>query len=228
MLNKLVDDEVVNYERNKFKLDQPWIERLNQLNKKIETKYGENTFLLLDGKEKLEQDGDFQVLLFKNLISADNYERNMKEPLKRRETIYCLQIQHFKDPLVRVALSKEIHEISTRRKLINYMLLRGNTQIDKWAANLFKDPTFLVRLGVDCAEECETSVIGDYVFQLYINEDVIKFVEKVYSKAKSPADVNVLEFYKYVYEYPHPTKLIIMKNREIANQLKKQIMGQFK
>jgi hypothetical protein len=141
---------------------------------------------------------------------------------------YCGVARHLRSPIV--LSEKTIDATSTvrRTQIPCYIIVNGNTIPDEWCADYYRHEGVNVKTGVDCAKTCEMMIMGDIVTQIYIPEDIQQQVKSIYSGVRSMAAISVPDFYRIVYQKHIAVKFTVMRNHEIASQMREQIMENFR
>ena len=109
-----------------------------------------------------------------------------------------------------------------------YQLVNGKSYLDKWSVKFYK------RLGINCTiNKSKTKnkanyivVFGDYVMQTYYPKDIIEKLEKFYKKTKQLEDIDLNEIMS-ILTLKRDIKVTLIKNREIANKVREDIIKQF-
>jgi hypothetical protein len=109
-----------------------------------------------------------------------------------------------------------------------FVLCAGRTKIDKWCAKFYKNLGLNIKTGVNCAGLSEIMVFGDLVIQVFLSEDVKSKLDYYSQKAKSIDDINLVKFAREVFEKKTEIKVVINKDKKLAEQIKKETMSHFK
>ncbi|MEM2916614.1 MAG: hypothetical protein QXT19_04630, partial [Candidatus Woesearchaeota archaeon] len=108
-----------------------------------------------------------------------------------------------------------------------FLAVRGNTAIDTWCADYYRNDNILVKTGVQCAEKCDVFVIGDRIVQIYAPEEIQKKLDEIYASARKTSDIKIPEIYEKVYKKKAKVRVVITQNPELAEQVRKQIVDYF-
>jgi len=108
-----------------------------------------------------------------------------------------------------------------------YILCAGNTLVDKWCANFYKSLGCSIKLNINCASTCETVVFGDILIQIYIPNEIKKGMQKYFSKIKGMEKINQKLLIDNIFEKKTDIKVIINKDAELAEQIKKDTLSHF-
>jgi hypothetical protein len=129
----------------------------------------------------------------------------------------------------------EIYPLITMKKLLKRYstvkwteVLGGDTAIDLWVdqKNKMKKVKSVCGVKDACAHWALIS-IGDYIIQGFPNEDVKNKIYCLFEKAESPIDFDFQAFFSII-QKPSKYKIVITKDREIAENYKKQMLDYIK
>ncbi|MEM7815059.1 MAG: haloacid dehalogenase-like hydrolase [Candidatus Aenigmatarchaeota archaeon] len=221
---------VLKREGKAYVLSDDWLGRLCEFADKVKAGYaGKTTIMLLRLKDFHE--GDSRSFTFENLEEAENYRKRLQwEYLvaEGKKEPYCGMSRHLRSPLFASERSLNIMNMATKTKSEAFMLVAGDEPIDRWCADYYRNRFVRVQTGVPCAETCDTMVLGDVVVQLHLPETLRTKLELLYLNTKNVAELSVADLYNSVYKQPADVKISVMRNSEIARQLRERIMSHFK
>jgi phosphoserine phosphatase len=230
-VRQLVKQGVLKKERNGYLISIEWIEQMSGLVEGMKNNYLYNKPLYLPGLKEFKQEGDTQIFTFENLAEADSYRKRLQwEYLssKAAKPPYCGMSMYARSPVVYTEKSLDLLKAATGGKTPVYLLYAGNTAVDRWAADYYRNEYTFVKTGVDLAKDCETMIMGDVVTQIYVPQKIMKYLQGLYSRVKDVNEVNVQEFYRQVYLTKADVKFVVIRNPEIAKQLREQVLSHFR
>ena len=75
---------------------------------------------------------------------------------------------------------------------------------------------------------CDVMMLGDFIVKIYIPQNIQNYVDYIYKKTNNINNINVYEFYEKVYKTASKTNIIILKNSQVASQMRNQILSYFR
>ena len=226
---QLAEEGVLSKKELEYSLNTEWIKTISNFVDKVKTAYSAGTQPSLFGLSEFKQQGDMQTYVFENLGKAEEYRKNLQVELfnfYKGSTVYCGQSKHLKSPVIYSEKSINILKTVNNFRIKCFIVVSGDSPIDKWCADFYKKQGVRVKTGIKVADNCDTMVIGEFVTQLYIPEELAKEIEKTYEMSDI-SKIDVTQFYQKVFERKIPIKFTILRNSEIAGQLRKQTMAYF-
>jgi len=221
---------VVERQDKGYVLSKMWLEKASTYLESIRHNYLYDRPIKLPGMKEFKEEDDTRIFVFENLEEADTYRKQLQwEYLvsKGAKQPFCAMSCHLRSPLFASERALNIMNMATKARSKAFMIVAGNTPIDEWCADYYRNQFVHVQAGVQCAQACDTMVLGDTVVQLYLPFELKQYIESVYLSSQNVSDINIPEFYKRVYREMHDIKLVLIKNPEIAQQLQQQIMKNF-
>src|SRR3989338_223966 len=226
---QLLEQGVLVKEDMEYSINMQWIDEISNFVDRMKENYETQKkypFGILD----MQTSENMQMIIFSDFLGAELFNMKLLDKycsnLKNKEP-FCAHIQHIKRPVFQSGQAFETLKIFKKAKIVKYILVRGDTLIDKWCVK-FYEGVFNYALGVDVAKDYETYILGDTVTQLYIPQEIAKKIEFIYNNNKSIDDIKVPEIYRDVYEKKCRVQLLIYKNPEIAEQLRQKTLSYFK
>ncbi|MBI2659859.1 hypothetical protein HYX07_01730 [Candidatus Woesearchaeota archaeon] len=211
-----------------YSINMQWIDEISDFVEKMKQNYEAHKkypFGIID----MQTSENMQMIVFSNFLGAELFTLKLLDKYcsnpKNKEP-FCAKIQHIKRPIFQSEQAFQTLGIFKKTEIGKYMLVRGDTFIDRWGAD-FYEGVYKCMFGVDIAKDYETYIYGDLVLQLYIPLEISKKIDLLYNKAKIIEDIKVPEIYNDIYEKKHRVQLLIYKNPEIAEQLRQKTLGYF-
>ncbi|MBI2584010.1 MAG: haloacid dehalogenase-like hydrolase [Candidatus Aenigmarchaeota archaeon] len=229
-VSQLTRHGVLKKDSNSYYISPDWTEGVSALLENIKNSYIYTKPAFLPGLKDFVQEGETKALIFDNLEKADDYKKRLQwEYLiaTGERKPYCSMMQHLRSPIIASEKALNILTMAQQAKSEAFVLVAGNTPLDGWCADYYRNEFVKVQTDIKCAETCETAVLGDIVIQVYIPDDLQKALDAVYSRSQHVADISMPEFYS-IYRRSANIKFAVMKNAEIAQQLRNQILENFK
>jgi len=232
-LSELTKQGVLIKKEFDYSLNKEWIDNIGETIEKIKKTYSAGTPNLF-GLTSFNQEGGMQTYIFDCLSRAEEYRKSLQTEYfksfreKKEKYPYCSQSKHLRSPLVYSEKSLSLLNIIKESGAKCYMVITGNSTIDEWCADFYKaNGGIRIKTGINCAEKCDIMILGDIITQLYFPEEIHSYIEETY-KSSNINQINTPEFFKNVYERKIPIKIVVFKNAEIAEQLRKQVMDSFR
>jgi len=181
---------------------------------------------VLDAK----MNGSMSLLVFETLFDVEKYLYYLQKNymLKSKGGVICIHHSHEWRPLFYLRAeynwAKKVKELDGNI----YILCSGKTPMDKWCSKIYKSIGLNIKTGVNCAGISEIMVFGDLVIQIFLPDDIKGKLHNYAVKAKSIEDINLINFARDVFEAKTEIKVIINKDKKLAEQIKKETIGYFK
>lgn len=228
-ISQLLEQGVLVKEDMEYSINMQWIDEISKFVEKMKESYEKQKkypFGIVD----MQTSENMQMIVFSNFLGAemfnlkllDNYCSNPKN-----KKPFCAHIQHIKRPVFQSGQAFETLKIFKKTKIDKYILVKGDTFIDKWCVDFYQG-VFNYKLGVDVAKDHEIHILGDTVTQIHIPLEISKKINFIYNNTGRISDVKVPEVYNNIYEKKSKVQLLIYKNPEIAEQLRQKTLSYFK
>ncbi|MFH0837212.1 MAG: hypothetical protein V1870_03725 [Candidatus Aenigmatarchaeota archaeon] len=230
-LKTLEKEEKIIKTKNGFMLSIKWLQELKKFSEKTEQNYAKTPGLISIGA--ITNNNETKTFTFNNLDEAEKYRKTLQIEYISEKRIhpYCAIYNHLKSPVTHSETALNIISAIARQKIQSYFAVAANTPIDRWCANFYmRSPWTFVKTGlkIPYIEVCETMVLGNIIIQTYIPKHIQDYLNSIYQKTKKLEDMNTLEFYNRIYKTPAKTDIVVIKNPEIADYMRKQILGYFR
>ncbi len=230
-VRQLVKQNVLKKERNGYLISIEWIEQMSGLVEGMKNNYLYNKPLYLPGLKEFKQEGDTQVFIFDNLAEADSYRKRLQWEYGNRKGAkqpYVSMGLHFRTPLLYTEKSRDLSSVASKFSITCYLVVTGKTPVDEWCADFYRLQKHFVKTGVPSAQNCEINVLGDTIVQAYLPPQVRQRIHDIYSNVKDVSEINHQDFYKQIYLTKGDVKIVVMKNPEIAEQIRNQVIANFR
>jgi hypothetical protein len=230
-INELKSAGVIEQKEDGYQINLKWLKNLHGYTEVVETNYyTKNRLKLIEGIKDAKREGNINILTFETFFDVEKYlyylQKHYILSSKSKETV-CVHHTHEWRPLF--YLRAEYNWINKLKESGHktYVLCAGNTPVDKWCADFYKSIGCNIKLNVNCASICELMVFGDIVIQVYLPSGIKKYLEKQFSKINDMGKVNQKLLIENVFEKKTDIKMIINKDAELAEQIKKETIGYF-
>lgn len=231
-LKMLASEKKILKHNRSFSLNLDWTKRLRIFAEDAEKNHSGKS-ISLPGIDEFTDDNQTQTFMFKNLAETDEYRKRLQIEYLNMKKIhpYCAMYHHLKSPIIHSEKSLNILSVLTKNKIHSYLAVASNSVIDKWCARFYmRNPMVYVKTGliIPSVEMCETMILDDIIVQMYMPQHIQNYIHYLYKKVKKIDDINAFEFYEKVYKSPSNTKIIIIRNKQIAGSMRNQILNYFR
>ena len=226
---QLLEQGILVKEDMEYSINMQWIDEISNFVDRLKESYETHKkypFGVID----MQTSENMQMIVFNNFLSAELFNLRLVDKYcsnPKNKAPFCAHVQHIKRPIFQSGQAYETLKIFKKTKMGKYVLVQGNTLLDRWCVNFYNGVSNY-RLGVDIAKDHETYIFGDTFTHLYIPAKLCKKVDFVYNNAKTMSDVKMPKIYNSIYEKNFKVQLLIYKNPEIAEQLRDKTMQFFK
>ena len=218
-LLELLSSKVVEKKGSDYLLSMQWVNSLQGSLDGIRAKYLSLSNELPDQSnllfESITELDSFLIKLFLKVISS-----------RQDEPVLCLQWSHFWLPLFEKEDYIQARELGKVTKA--YCVSRGNTAIDKWCSDFWNKNNTKTKIGCNVASASDIIAFEDLVIQVFYPPEIKKELDRVYDGTKRISDLNVDDFFETVFQKKTKIPVIINRNQQIADQIKKQTISFFK
>lgn len=181
---------------------------------------------------KFANEGDLvSTYIFETYEAAENYRKKLQfEYFSKKEPRppYCGHSLHLKSPILYSEKTLKSIEQVKQHQLPCYLLVNGDTPWDEFCARFYRNSLINIKTGIRTPAFCDTMVIGDTITQLYPSTKISQKLDLMLKQFKTIQNAKVADLYENIMQLKSPTKLVVTKNAEIAEQLRQQIMASFK
>ena len=171
-----------------------------------------------------------QSFTFNTLFELDRFimeiiEQNLLDPKDRK--ISCSYWRHMWWPLFYTKESYMILKKITNKERI-YFICSGNTPIEKWCAEFYKKLGMNVIINKNLEEGFDFLVIGDRILQIYYPQALKRKMDRIFSETKDISEIDMEELVSNIFEMKTKIQIIIIKNKELADELGGKVSNSFK
>ena len=216
-LNSLVEENIVQKKEGKYLLSISWVSSTKEMLTKLENN-------LKEGKVVSPLN---QKFVFSTVMEVDQFLVGIKDMFKpTKEDELGLVWVHFWIPLF---FSRETYQEMKKLLLGSkfYCVTPNDSPIDKWCAGFWKDLGIKEKVGVKDSFDTSMLVYKDYIVQVFYPVEIRKALDNVYNSTKDPSKLDIDNFFKTVFEKQTKIPVLVSKNKEVADELMKQIKSFF-
>ena len=216
-LNSLVEENIVAKEDGKYLLSLSWVESTKEMLTMLENN-------LKEGKVVSPLN---QKFVFSTVMEVDQFLVGIKDLFKpTKEDELGLVWVHFWIPLFFSKNTyKTMKEILTGSKF--YAITPNDSPIDKWCADFWGKLGINKKVGVKDVPNISMLIFSDLILQVFYPVEIKKALDEVYNSTDDPSKLDIDNFFTTVFEKKTRIPVLISKNKEVADELMKQIKSYF-
>ena len=220
-VKELVGQELIEKNDKEYQLNMKWVRQIKEFGQRVEEKYkNHHTY-------SLSSDDVVTNMIFNSMYEVDRFlleisEKYIQTSINKRPTL-CLYWCHSWVPLF---FEKETYKrlLKVSQTFDIYSVIKNDTFIDNWCkdfvGDLIREETG-INLGV-----VDFLILGDdIVVEIFYSENIKKEIHDRFSKIKDISDLNVENFFEDIFEKKTMIPVVVIKNKELAKNLKSQIMN---
>ncbi len=219
----LLKEGVISKNEEGYQLNLYWLKQIHDYTEITQSNYYTKSRVnVLEGVKDSKIEGNFQVLTFESWFDVEKYLYYLQKHYvlnSSKKTSIVLQHNHEWRPLF--YMRAEYNWISTiiSKGHRMFLLCANSTPTDVWAAQFYKKLGVRAKTNVKCAETSDLLVFGDMVIQVFIPAELSSRLHNAFSKANNVSDINVPDLIRKVFEKKMDIKVVINKDRELAEQI---------
>lgn len=217
----LVDSGILSRQGIGFALSLQWLAQMRAFAEAAQEGYhGRPT---VDGVEKIDSSAE---LWFGNIRELDRFFLALTNSMERKlpENVpICWHYRRDWWPVLYGQGKYELTSASATKRF--YYLCEGDSPIDRWCCDVERRMGLNVKQAAGNAK-CDTAIFGDMIFQIYLPEDFISSIAKLY-RAQRIEQVDFDSLLKLVRQ-PRRIRVVVVKNSEFASILRDNILKHFR
>lgn len=239
-VTQLEENGLVQRTEEGYSLHQDWIQKVELFIEMYKAHYtGSEEDYTTEIKE-LKKDGDSKILSVPTLFEAMRIQMYIRD--RFREKFFDTPFE--KKP-IRVNNDYHVYRFVTnpydthqgyqqpKYRFPIYYLIEGKTAVDQESVALVKTypgvkdvDKFL--LGERLPRGCQLAVYDDLVLEMHLPRELRKRVDSYFGRAKDLSDFNTLGYFKEVVVAPFKIKVVLYKDRELADSIVQETRAYFK
>ncbi|MBS3112781.1 hypothetical protein J4418_01745 [Candidatus Woesearchaeota archaeon] len=222
-VKELTELSVLKSKERKYEINIAWVKKVQSFTDIVETNYYTKQRLQRFGLKEANSGKEIMILNFETIFDAEKYLYYfMKNYLtKKKNDIICCKVSHEWKSIYYLRAEYNYYKKLLERGHRFYFMFKGNSLLEKNAKEFYKK----MGLNVQNLKEYlpnDTLVFGDYFIQLFIPEKLKLAMGKALEKGDK------LNLLKNVLEKPSSIKLILNKDNSLADEIKNQVLKNFK
>jgi len=212
-ISELVSENVLQRTEKSYKINYEWISKLRDFSLSLDYKYSDIPV------------GD--NMIFNSLKDMDFFIMNVIKKITKsgKMEINCSHWTYTWWPLF---ASRE--EYSILRKIPNpkkiYITCRNNEAVAQWCKNIYQKIGINIKTGVMIEDNFDFMVYEHMVIQMYWPENLRKRMKKAFS-VENINEIDVENVFTNIFEKETRINVIVIKNREIADQFREKVLEHF-
>ncbi|MBN2126918.1 MAG: hypothetical protein JW703_00835 [Candidatus Diapherotrites archaeon] len=218
-VKELVERTVLTKSIDGFQLNIEWLDLNKKTSEELLEKYG--SFSKFKGDQ-------FSVLL-NSCYECDKFLLSMlikSIPKNDSKTFIGLHWNHFWIPLFFSV--KEYFMMKSFFSLYSkYAITPSNTVVDNWCAEYWKGHGLKTKLGVPLPLGRDLVICGDIIMEVIYPKKLVKKIDVFFKKVKNINELNINQLFEEIFLMPVKIPVIVTKNPELAEKLKKETMELF-
>jgi hypothetical protein len=227
-IQEMCKNKILQKNKTEYQLNLDWIKKIHDETEMIRVNYyAIQKATILEGNDSSE----IKILAFKNWFDVEKYLYYLQKKFilnanKKEDLFFCHS--HEWRPLF--YLRAEYNWL-TKLQIEGhktYTLCSGNTTIDKKMAEFYNSAGNKIKLGAKYAEEFETMIYGDNIINIYISLELRENLHKYFSSIKNISEIDYIYLIANIFEKETHIKVVINKDTNLANELKKQLLSKFR
>jgi len=225
VLINLTDDGITLKEGKEYSLNPEWIKNTKKFYEKLEFKMENRQRLSVDDALK----GDLVEILFENLFEFYSFALDLIEKIveKSKGESCGNEVYH-----MYWALAGSKSQQGQFKKILQmhpntYFVCRGNTFADKMLAKFYESNGSKVKLGIDCANICDTMAGGGFVIQIFFSKTLKEELDSIYENISDINSENLAKLYNHIFDKKVEVRVIIKKDFTIATEIIEGIKKRF-
>ncbi len=229
-VNQMFASRILIKTKEGYQLNLDWGKEIHNQTEIIRVNYFSEQHAALFDKSSGNSEA-IRVFVFKTWFDVEKYlyylQKNYVLKSKEKQTI-CVHHAHEWRPLfyLRAEYNWVKQLIKTGHKV--FTLCSGDSVIDEWSAEFYRSIGGNIKLREKCAETSEIMVFSDLVVQVYIPLELREALDREFKKIKNISELNYSFIIKNIFEKEAEIKVVINKDKVMAEQIKKQTLAKFK
>lgn len=111
---------------------------------------------------------------------------------------------------------------------VHYALCANSTPLDCALMDFWQKIGKNIKTGAKVAKVCDELAIHDYYLQYFLPKKTVKHMDELFKNAKSADGKTLAKYYEILYEKKEKTKVIAIRNRQIADRFRKEALQEYR
>jgi len=225
-IKELKEKSVINESDEGFEINIDWIKKVQSFTDIVETNYyAKNRMENLSGFKESHKKENIIILNFETIFDAEKYLYYFikTEMMKTKKDSLCFRTNHEWKPIFYLRAEYNYYKKLSENGHKFYFICAGKSYLEELSKSFYKKIGVSIR-NVKNKFPQDTIVFGDYYIQIFIPENLRIKMEKFLEKK------DLIGLLKNVLgeKTDSSIKIVINKHPNLAKELKKQIVNEFK
>ena len=221
-IKQLEDSAVVVKGDRGYSLSTEWLAQTKKFVDETDAEYaGSNKLSLLDVPVNSSATVEFDSFLEAGLWFLGEMEKEYAANSKPDVAVICWRHPW---PLTTLPEKDFLRLKKLLERDVHYALCASNTPLDRALMEFWQKIGKKTRIGVDVARNCDELVIHDYYLQYFVPRKTQKDMDNLFKKAEGADGETLAEYYRILYEKKETTIVVIVRNQEVANRLREDVL----
>ena len=238
-LLQLAEDGVVLRTKFGFIINREWIKKVEFFVALAKRNYQEQAEGYIHKIRNIQNQGDSTVITANSVYEALQAQRFVRSLFREkffdtppeRRPIRVTHLYHI-DTFILHMLDAHEGYLQNKYRFPHYYLVQGNSAVDEESAALVLNYPDLqkfehFRLGIPLPRQCKLGVYDDLVLEVYYPKFILEAADKFYAQASYLANFDTINYFKEMIIKPARIKLILYKDRELADTIVKHTLTFF-
>ena len=221
-VKELCEKKALLEKSKKYEINIGWIKKLQSFTDIVETNYyAKEKIHSIAGLKESKSNQDITVINFEKIFDAEKYLYYfMKTELfKSKNTEVCYQVNHEWKPIFYLRAEYNYYTRLLEKGHKIYFLTSGNSYIEELSKKFYQ--SLKINFKTESSPQVQDSVaFNNFFIQIFIPDELKKEMKT------NLENKNILELLKTL-KKPSSIKMIINKDKDLADEFKKQIVSKF-
>jgi DNA-binding PadR family transcriptional regulator len=239
ILNNMEKEKILKKSNLNYSISKEWINQLDKFLIEIEQAYSPRKGNINKLVNNLKKEGDILMITANSLSESKDYQKIIKKQvydkyknvnISNRPKIVSLK-SHFGSTIFE---TKSILKGYDHSSMIfpYYAIVKNKTFLDEWARKITMNNPLTskyknIKIGVDHGKDYDLKVYDDIVIEIYYPQSLTNKLNQTYREVKSFENFNFFKAFNDLYMKTYPIKMIIYKDKQIADNIKNEIMSKY-
>lgn len=222
-INELLEEGVIVKIDKGFELNRSWVSSLKEYMTSVDQSYRTNTPKKdVADSEQIIVDSiyDFYLFILKMMEKYANDSHVTQNPVVFRAIHGWNALVVGKEELIRVA------KVVPNYKL--YVVVSSDSPLDHALAKYWRELGVHFKTNVPLTITNDVVVVGDYVVQIIYPNELINALNIFFEETKSLEEMDIIKSQRDIFYKKMHIPVITVKNKMLADDLKKETLGYFK
>lgn len=226
-VNSLLEHNVLIKAGKLYSINKDWIFETRNFFDRLYTEY----FKVKKPMKEVKLGKEVTIYTVNNLLELDRLWNDLLTTWAKKEIMDKRNVwkgRHCWWLIPRLQEEDILHDLFAKQGIKTYNLLSENTILDKIAINYYKNKKEFIKINkkIKLKTDSHISVFGELLMKFEIPKLISDKLERVYQKIKKIEDLD-LKMVLDIFKENSEIEIILIKDKEIANKIKEEIVGYF-